>query len=352
MKIAVDISPIMNNATGGHKVRGAGRYIELLKDNLEKYSSHTFTFFTEKQKIDTDTHVIHYPYFEPFFLTLPHKNKISTVVTVHDLIPLKFPQHFPVGIKGKVKWHVQKNALKGMDAIVTDSLSSKTDIHKLATIDNNKICVVYLALSDEFRQITIDKAAKDELKKKYKLPDQFIIYVGDVTWNKNLPRIVQAVREVNIPLVMVGKTLLDPVVDSFHPWNKDLVEITRQIQNDPLFIRLGYVPIQDLVGLYNSATVCVCASLYEGFGFPLLEAMTCGCPVVSSEAGSQKEIAEGATLQIDPENVDSIVKGLKKVIESEQLQKELSKKGRNRARFFTMKKFIQQTVEVYEAVSK
>src|SRR5690606_743268 len=150
-----------------------------------------------------DVDIIHYPYFDPFFLTLPLKKRVKTIVTVHDLTPLVFPDAFPAGIKGKLSWQVQKYSLKSASAIIADSEASKKDIIRLTGIDSNKIHVVYLAAGEEFERLQLSDTRNKELRKKYKLPENFLLYVGDVTWNKNLPRLLDAIEEANVPLVMI-----------------------------------------------------------------------------------------------------------------------------------------------------
>src|SRR3982751_6510623 len=106
MRIAIDVSPLES----GHKVRGIGFYVSHLKRSLEKYfPNNIYDFFLDKVTVAPD--VFHYPYFDPFFITLPMVKKYKTVVTVHDLTPLVFSEHFPAGIKGKIKWQIQKRNL-------------------------------------------------------------------------------------------------------------------------------------------------------------------------------------------------------------------------------------------------
>ena len=104
MKVAIDISPLKS----GHKVRGVGFYIEYLKRALLKYfPENEFTFFTQEKDLKKNVELVHYPYFDPFFLTLPVIKRYKRVVAVHDLTPLLYPQHFPAGIKGKLRWKIQ-----------------------------------------------------------------------------------------------------------------------------------------------------------------------------------------------------------------------------------------------------
>src|SRR5581483_6105862 len=108
-----------------------GFYTQYLKDALQKfYPENTYYFLENKNDDLKDAELIHYPFFDPFFRTLPLIKKRKTVVTVHDLTPLVFPEHFPAGVKGNLNWQLQKLALKNADPIITDSEASKLDIER------------------------------------------------------------------------------------------------------------------------------------------------------------------------------------------------------------------------------
>ncbi|MBI2028401.1 MAG: glycosyltransferase family 4 protein [Candidatus Levybacteria bacterium] len=356
MNIAIDISPLTGNHSLQHRVRGSGYYLENLKTSLlQYYPQHKYTFFTRGQKIPKNIDLVHYPYFEPFFLTLPLFSKVRTIVTVHDLIPFVFPRHFSGGLKGNIKWQIQKVSLKNTNAIITDSESSKQDIIRFTGIKNSKIHVIYLAPGEGFTRFK-DTSNKIRMKtqhfrKKYKLPDKFVLYVGDVTWNKNLPRLIESVKKANIPLVMAGKALIEKNVDLSNPWNKDFAKVLDLIERDNNIIRMGFISSEELVMLYNVATVFAMPSLYEGFGLPVLEAMSSGCPVVTARTGSLQEIAGESAFYVDPYDIDSISDGLKKVFFDQSVQKELIEKGLKQVKKFTWEKTVRETINVYRYVS-
>jgi glycosyltransferase involved in cell wall biosynthesis len=348
MNIAIDMSPLKSGHFLQHRVRGTGFYLQNLKLSLEKYyPENNYTYFNRGELLGKEIDVVHYPYFEPFFLTLPVFSKSKKIVTVHDLTPLVFPDHFKSGLKGYLKWQIQKLALKNASAIITDSESSKNDIIKYVGVDSKKIKVVYLAAGSEFKMINNEK--KIEIIKKYNLPERFILYVGDATWNKNLPRLIEASAKINVPLVMVGKALIDSNIDTQNPWNKDLVRVQELSQENKNIIRLGFVPSADLVALYNAAILFVMPSIYEGFGLPILEAMSCGCPVVASRGGSLVGVVGKAGEYVDPYDIDSIAEGIKRVFNSIGLQRELSQKGEIQSRKFTWKKTADETMKVYKS---
>jgi len=223
------------------------------------------------------------------------------------------------------------------------------DIIKYVGINPTKIRIVYLAAGKEFKKMENGKW-KMEILGKYNLPEKFILYVGDATWNKNLPRLIKAASKINVSLAMVGKALIDKKIDAQNPWNKDLVKVQELAEENGNVFRLGFVSSEDLVALYNAATLFIMPSIYEGFGLPILEAMSCGCPVVSSREGSLAEVVGEAGRYIDPYDIDSIAKGIREVFSNANLQKELSQKGIIQSKKFTWRKTADETMGVYRGV--
>jgi len=344
MKIAIDVSPLQS----GHKVRGVGFYLSYLQKALLQYfPEHEYIFFQKKEEIPSSVDLIHYPYFDPFFVSLPLRKKQKTVVTVHDLTPLVFPEHFPAGMKGKFNWQLQRFNLQRVDGIITDSEASKRDILRLVGVHEKKISVAYLAAGEEFRNEK-GKLKDEKLRRKYNLPKEFVLYVGDVTWNKNLPRLLHAVQEINMPLVMVGQSLTSTQFDKQNKWNADLIEVQKLAAQNEKVSLLGFVPTEDLVEIYNLANVFVFPSVYEGFGLPIVEAMQSGCPVITSKEGCMPEVGGEAVAYFDGYDTKSLVAVLQKVFYSKSLQKELSEKGIAQAKKFSWEKTAEKTIEAYK----
>lgn len=354
MKVAIDSSPLQT----GHKVRGIGFYLQHLKDALETYfPQYSYNFFTDPSRVATNVDVVHYPYFDPFQLTRPFLKYKPTVVTIHDLTPIKFPEHFPAGKRGALMWKMNKVLLKQVDAIIADSEASKQDIVNLAGVPERKISVVYLAAGESFKFLGHSSSSSNslrtksqELRTKYKLPEKFVLYVGDVTWNKNLPRLVRAIQKDALHLVMVGKALAQTEFDRGNPWTHDLQEVQQLAQNDERIHILGFVPDEDLVTLYNVATVCVMPSLYEGFGLPVIEAMQSGCPVISSKEGSLPEVGGEAVFYTDAHDTDVLASDITKVFGDKRLRERLSEKGIEQAKKFSWRITAKKTLAVYERV--
>lgn len=347
MKIAIDISPL----SSGHSVRGVGFYLRHLIASLKRYvPHHEYMLFGDTAKIPPECDVVHYPYFDPFSSSLPAKTKHRTVVTVHDLTPLVFPEHFPSGLRGKLTWWSQREKLKKTDAIITDSHNSKKDIIKLTGISENKISVAYLAAGEEFVKINDEKFLRAVIK-KYALPEKFILYVGDVTWNKNLPRLLHAMNNTDIPLVMVGKALADTDFDASNLWNKDLLDVQNLAKLNKNIHILGFIQTDELVALYNIATVFVFPSVYEGFGLPILEAMQCGTAVVTSREACLEEVAGNAAYYIDPTDAQGILAGIQQLWEDDDKRAEFEKAGVKQAKNFSWEKTAKETIAVYEKVA-
>lgn len=346
MRIAVDITPLETT----HKFRGTGSYTENLIVALEKYDhQNQYNFFTRGDKLPKNLDLIHYPYFEPFFLTLPFRKPAPTVVTVHDLTPLVFPDKFLRGLKGEIKWQIQKRLLKRVTAVIVDSKCSKKDVLKIVGLDEERVFVVYLAAGEQFRQTT-EKGKLTKIKNKYRLPEKFVLYVGDATWNKNVPGLIKATQKINVPLVLVGKQLADFNFDRTNLWNKDLIEIENLTKNDARICKSGFVPQEDLVLIYNLATVCAIPSFYEGFGLPVLEAMACGCPVVTSRVSSLPEVAGEGAFYVAPNDINEIANGIGEIYFNSQVREKFRQKGLLQAKKFSWKKTVQETIAVYESV--
>jgi len=355
MKIAIDIFPLKS----GHKDRGIGFYTSNLIENLKndpQIKLQEFTNLSEVKQAD----IIHYPWFDFFFHTLPLNKRFKTVVTIHDVTPLLFPEHYPVGLKGKYFFLLQKLALKNCKHIITDSNISKDDISKYLNQDENKISVVHLAANENFKMQNDTKLI--HIKRKYNLPDRFILYVGDANWVKNLPFLIEGFNKLSkmnhfndVKLVLINGVFLKNLENIDHPELKDLKKVNELIQSYDLtdkVLRPGELNLDELISFYNLATVYVQPSLYEGFGFPILEAFSCGVPVLSSNRGSLKEIGGNAAVYFDPTRMDQFTSLLMEILSDKSLQNKISKLGIQRAEKFSWDKVIKETKEVYSKMIK
>lgn len=349
MKVFFDSAPLAS----GHSVRGIGAYTKSLQEELKKEKG--VHLVNSKEAAD----VIHYPYFDLFFNTLSLVSGKPTVVTVFDVIPLLYPDRYPPGIRGRIAFLGQKKKLQKVSAVITISETSKKDIVRFLNVPAERIYPIHLAPRGMFRPVK-DKKALSAVRKKYNLPASFVLYVGDVNYNKNLLRLAEAVKKIGAKLVIAGKQAVQEDFDRTHPENQPLVAFLDKYGKDKDILRLGFVSDEDLVALYNLATAYCQPSLYEGFGLPVLEAMASSCPVIAARTQSLVEISEAwplglggkACIFVDPKDTDDIASGLKKVINDDKLAKELRKQGPLHAKKFSWQKTAEQTIKVYETVLK
>lgn len=352
-KIAIDISPTQD----GNAIRGVGYYTSNLISALQheiktnsKYKNYQIDLITENRNLKSEIYdLVHYPYFDPFKLTLPKVTKIPTIVTVHDLIPRQFKNHFPAGIKGELKWLIQKHNLKKVNKIITVSNYSKFIINNLTNYPQQNIFATYLAADKSFKPC-LDKNKLTEIQKKYNLPKKFVLFVGDINWNKNIPNLVKACLKLKYPLVIVGSAATKKDVPN-HPWTKDL----RWLQNKALTLKssniltlTGFVSDQDLPYFYNLATVYCQPSFAEGFGLPLIQAMQSGCPVAYSQDSCLPEIMDNNGISFNPNSVKSIQKSLFQFWTKPEIRQKYIQLGLIRAKQFNWKFTALQTLAVYD----
>lgn len=350
-KIAIDISPTLD----GNSQRGVGYYTDQLVKSLQTevktnpdYKNWSIDLIKNSTLDIKNYDLIHYPYFDPFKLTLPKNKNIPTAVTVHDLIPLQFKNQFPVGVKGRIKWLIQKNKLKSVDKIITVSHYSKYIINQITKYPLSKIFVTHEGADNSFKKITDEKKLR-AVQKKYSLPNKFVLYVGDINWNKNIPNLVKACIKNKFPLVIVGSSATKKDIPN-HPWTKDLLWLqqkAKKLQSSKALILTGFVPDEDLPILFNLATVYCQPSFAEGFGLPLVQAMQSGCPVAYSQDTCLPEIMEDVGLSFNPRSVSDISSILKKIWIDDKLREKQQLMGVKRAKNFSWKFTAKQTLAVY-----
>lgn len=355
IKIAIDISPTID----GNAVRGVGYYTTQLVKSLQdevatnpKYKNWTIDLIKNSQELKAKNYkLIHYPYFDPFKLTLPKNKNIPFVVTVHDLIPLQFKNHFPVGVKGKIKWLIQKNHLKYAQKIITVSHYSKYIINQITKYPLSQIFAIYSGADKSFKLIN-DQNKLKEIQKKYNLPNKFVLYVGDINWNKNIPNLVRTCLKNKYPLVIVGSAATKKDVPD-HPWTQDLLWLQSKvlkIQRPNALILTGFVPDEDLPVIYNLATIYCQPSYAEGFGLPLVQAMQSGCPIVFSRDTCLPEIMDNCGVSFNPRSVPDISSALRKLWLNSSLRQKYQKCGLQRSKFFKWEKTAKQTLSVYKSL--
>jgi len=260
------------------------------------------------------------------------------IITVLDIIPAKYHRLFP-----KMRYHFLYDLpilLRNAKRVVCASENTKKDLASFYGIKDKPISVIYPGLN---RQRFYPRE-KGLAKKRYGLGD-YLFYVGDMRPYKNLDRCLKAFARLNLPdlrFAVVGKK--DP---RFYPNLKR--EVDRLSLKDKV-VFMGYVPGDDLPSLYSEARALIFPSLYEGFGLPPLEAMACGCPVVTSRAASLPEVCGHAAHYVDPESGDSIAEGMHKALTNNDLRRTLVERGLKRAKLFSWEKAAKEILNIFEQV--
>ncbi len=271
---------------------------------------------------------------------LPFVLPVPGVITVHDLSNFTNPgvHRFRSALSGRFfPAHLRKAR-----QILTDSFFSASELERLFPWAAHKINVVHLGISDRFRRITC-RASLESVVNLYGLPSRFLLFLGTLEPRKNIKRLLEAfsLSCSSIPhsLVITGglgwkyEKLLKLISD--HP-NRDRIHLT------------GYVEDDHLPALLSSAEFLVYPSILEGFGFPILEAMACGTPVITSNVSSMPEISGDSAFLVDPLSVDSISDGINLLSSSSELRESLSQRGLERAGCFSWRETALKTLEVYE----
>jgi glycosyltransferase involved in cell wall biosynthesis len=262
------------------------------------------------------------------FLGVFHRT-FRTVLTVHDLSHVHHPQDTYPAMARKLARDLPRQVDRA-HAILADSESTKRDVIAHLGVPRPRIHVVYPGVASSFRPVG-DKAAQEACRRRYGLPERFLLHVGTLEPRKNLTRLIEAFRRLteeprfDLGLVLVGGK----------GWHDDA--ITRAIDEFPRAGRIvltGRVPREDLPLIYSLAEVFVFPSLYEGFGLPVLEAMACGTPVITSSVSSLPEVAGDAALLVDPESVTEIAAAVRGVTADPELSGLLRRLGLARAAAF------------------
>jgi glycosyltransferase involved in cell wall biosynthesis len=282
--------------------------------------------------------LIHFPAFPPAVACFR-----PFVWTLHDATPWLRPD--TMDLKGRLYFRSLGGwAARLSKAIITDSDDAKRAILRCMPHLESKLNVIHLGIDAGFRTVH-DMEFLSSVRERYRLPGHFILTVGTLEPRKNLPFLVEAyarlcaTAENRLGLVIAGRTGWNS-----HPLQKCLQEAGGQI------VLTGFVPQDDLVALYNLADLFVLPSSYEGFGFPPLEAMACGCPVIVSDRGSLPEVVGDAALLIDPESLDSLVGAIQTVVNDSSLRSQLIERGYARVKQFCWRTAALKTLQVYEHV--
>jgi glycosyltransferase involved in cell wall biosynthesis len=282
-------------------------------------------------------------YHEPNFLAF--KTTLPTVVTVHDLSILRYPETHPKDRVAFMSKRIGKSILRA-DCVITDSEYVRQEVLAEFNLPAEKVVSVLLAASDNFMPVAGNELAVT-LAQFSLIAGQYILAVGTLEPRKNLTTAIRAYTQLpeairnEIPFVVAG----------MKGWRTEGLDREVAALIDKGQIRLlGFVADEALPALYSGARVFVYPSLYEGFGLPPLEAMACGAPVIVSNRSSLPEVVGDAGLQVDALDVDGLAEAMLSVIENDELRTSLGKRGIERASTFSWQHCAEQTLGVYRQV--
>ena len=276
---------------------------------------------------------------------IPKKGYKKLVVTIYDLSFLTHPEfHLEDNV-----YHCHKGSLEAVqyaDKIIAISENTKKDLVKYLHCDPRKIVVTYLGVDKRFKPIK-NQNKIEEIKKKYDLSKRYIFTLSSIEPRKNISGLIESYARLPTGITDV----YDLVIAGGKGWrNLDIYKRVRKSDFEKKVRFIEYVHDNDLPYLYNGATVFVYPSFYEGFGLPVLEAMTCGCPVISSNISSIPEVVGKAGILINPNNTYELRDSIQKLLENPKVQKRMSKRGLKQAKKFTWEKCAKQTYKIYEGL--
>ena len=278
------------------------------------------------------------------FTSVSRKTKL--VVTAHDLSFEMFPETFSWRQR---LWHFLVNfrgLLRRADRIIAVSQSTCSDLISYYGVPEKKVSVVQSGISDDFHSVSRNHEDLLRVQEKYKLPYKFILALSTLEPRKNILSLVEAFEALQrLDHPVYGKYSL--VLAGTRGWKCE--ELFEAVEKSPFRDRIilaGYITDSEKAALYNLASVFVYPSFYEGFGFPPLEAMACGTPVIASHSSSLPEVVGSAGILIDPYQPDELFRALQEVLLQPGLCETLSKKGLIQAKKFTWEKTAKETLDI------
>ena len=285
--------------------------------------------------------------------TAPLHSEIPIITTLHDII-FKETSLFRILIS-KASWYqklgniyrrlIVSNVISKSKKLITVSHHERKNIRAKYNLENEKIRTIYNGVSEKFNT-KIDLNSKEEIKRKYRLPDKFLLHIGNTDPRKNTARVFESFQEFikttnkETKLVVIGLGL------------EKVASIVRAISIKPevykRIICLGYIADDELPCVYSLAQMFLFPSLREGFGIPILEAMACGVPVITSNVSSMPEVAGDAACLVNPKSTASLVKAIKKIDSDTNYRKRLIQKGLHRHTLFSWENMSKDILKVYK----
>ena len=309
-------------------------------ENIEKLVWEQWTGPAAARKAGMD--IFHVPHFaSPLFPRTP------TVVTIHDVIPLRLPLYH-AGAKVEAYTRLVARAAHGATLVITISQHAKQDMIDALKLPAERIRVIYEAAGEEYQPVT-DPDVLAAARKRYGLGERYIFYLGGLDQRKNVPQLVRAfahlypqLNDPNLQLLISGNPdkQQGPLFPDPRPVAADLGMSGQIIYR--------FVEEEDKPAIYSGASLFVFPSLYEGFGLTPLEAMSCGAPVVCSNRTSLPEVVGDAAISVNPDDLPALVEAMRRVLTDAELEADLRARSLKQAAQFSWRKTASETVAAYE----
>ncbi|HWS83158.1 MAG TPA: glycosyltransferase family 1 protein [Ktedonobacteraceae bacterium] len=311
-------------------------------ENIEKVIWEQLTAPHAARNAEVD--LFHIPYFAPPLFT-----RTPTIVTIHDVIPLRLPA-YQLGSKVKAYMSLVSRAAHRATMIITVSQHAKQDMIDALKIPPERIRVIYEAAGDQYHPIT-DPETLAAARARYGIGKRYIFYLGGLDQRKNVPQLIHAFAPL---YAQIGDPDLQLVISG----NPDKQQGLLFPDPRPIAADLGmseqiiyrFIEDEDKSAIYSGASLFVFPSLYEGFGLPPLEAMGCGVPVVCSNRTSLPEVVGDAAISIDPQDTQALVEAMRQILTDNTLQADLRAQSVHQAAQFSWSKTAQETLAVYQEV--
>lgn len=379
MRIGIDCRNILSPETGERA--GIGHYTAYLVDHLLTIDTeNTYVLFFDHRVKDTsrfeaakNVRVKHFPFskykkFLPMTYShavvpriiqrerldvfhapaniLPLAYRRPSVITIHDLAIYKEPAWFPRQVLSTNLLVPQ--SVNHADRIIAVSESTAVDLEILFNVARRKITVIH----EGVEQFTSARGAAARVKKKFRITKPYFLFVGTLEPRKNVIRLVQAYARFVRREGDVAKETELLIAGGKGYRYKDILKMVRAVKMNRKVRFLGYVSHEEKVELLKGATAFIFPSLYEGFGLPVLEAMQVGTPVISSDTSSLTEIVGRAGIVVNPEDVAGMTRAMGQLTVNKKLARELSRRGKAKAKHFTWEKTARETLTVYQKVAR
>ncbi len=309
-------------------------------ENIEKVVWEQFTAPAAAKKAGVD--IFHVPYFAP-----PLLPRTPTVVTIHDVIPMRLPA-YRAGAKVEAYMRLVSRAAHSATLIITVSHHAKQDMMGALNLPAERIRVIYEAAGEEYTPIT-DKETLAAARARYGIGQRYIFYLGGLDSRKNVPQLVRAFAHLY-------KQMDDPELQLFisgdpnkqtGPFFPDPRPVAAELGiTDRIVFR--FVEDADKPAIYSGADLFVFPSIYEGFGLDPLEAMSCGAPVVCSNRTSLPEVVGDAAITVDPNDTQALVEAMRRVLTDNELAMDLQVRSLQRAKQFSWQTTATATLAAYE----